>query len=193
MNAHLGSRRSFLYRLIAYSLTPWVGLLVLLRNFQTVEGRLLGLIGIIAGALALYLLFARLRDPKSAIRFALRPLSTTRRLVLDWRPSTNTQNSLGHQDVLRGFLVGKLPDVQIEERTDSGSSQAALVVGDAVLVYLHEPSGSPEDPHALEQILSALRTPLREEPLLFVVFGDVSRAHPLAGALPGVHVIEKPL
>jgi hypothetical protein len=183
MNAYLGGRRRFLYRLIVYTLMPWVGLLVLLRNFQTVEGRLLGLIGIIAGSLALYLLLARLRDPKSAVRFALRPVQTTRQAVLAWPPGTD----------LREFLAERIPDVRIEERTAVESSQTALAVGDAVLVYVIEPSSGPEDPGALEEIVSALRTPLREEPLLLVVRGGSSQARRIVAALPGVHVLEKPL
>jgi hypothetical protein len=183
MNAYLGGRRRFLYRLIVYSLMPWVGLLVLLRNFQTVEGRLLGLIGILAGSLALYLLLTRLRDPKSAVRFALRPVQTTRQAVLDWPPGTD----------LRKFLAEKFPDVRIEERTDAESSRTALAVGDAVLVYVLEPSIDLEDPGTLGGIVSALRTPLREEPLLLVVRGGSPQARRIVDALSKVHLLEKPL
>lgn len=184
MNAYLGGRRRFLYRLILYGLMPWVGLLVLLRNFGTVEGRLLGFLGIVAGALAWALLLVRLRDPRSAVRFALRPVQTTRQVLRDWPPGTD----------LREFLTERLPDVRVEERTTAESPQTALAVGDAVLVCVLGPSSAPgpEDPGALTKFLSALRTPLREEPLLLIVRGDGSQARRITASLPGVHVLERP-
>ena len=166
MNANLGSRRRFLYRLIVYSLTPWVGLGVLIANFEEPEGRLLGLIGLGVGALAVYLLFSRLRDPKSAVAFALRPVPTLRRLLGRWAPSSEDA-----QRALRAFLEEALPDVAVAERVGSKGLRA-LLVGDEVLVCV--PSAEELKPARREELhraLADLRTPLKEEPILLVVLG----------------------
>lgn len=169
MNANLGSRRRFLYRLVVYSLTPWVGLAVLIANFEEPEGRLLGLIGLGVGALAVYLLFSRLRDPKSAVAFALRPVPTLRRLLGRWAPSSEAERDAPR--ALRAFLEEALPDVAVTERVGSKGLRA-LLVGDEVLVCVPSAEGlKPPRREELRRALADLRTPLKEEPILLVVLG----------------------
>jgi len=189
MNANLGSRRWFLYRLVVYSLTPWVGLFVLIANFSLPEGRLLGLIGLGVGALAIYLLFSRLRDPKSAVAFALRPVPTLRRLVERWTPSLAPEGDVETQrHALQAFLEEMLPDVTIAERAGSEGPRA-LIVGDEVLIYV--PSSAELEPSEFEklrQTLDDLRTPLKEEPILLIALGrDFTLAEDLG---PRVQVVQ---
>ncbi len=172
MRAGLGSRRRFLYRVSLYSLAPLVGLYVFWAH-TSLEGRLLGLSGLGVGTLALYLLFARLKDPGSAIRYALRPVPIVLKLLERWQPQP-ARDPFRLQDSLRSFLREALPDVTIEERHAAQGEHIALSVGEEVLIYL-APS-SLQDIESLREILEELRTPLREEPLLIVYFdaGEMS-------------------
>jgi len=163
---------------------------VLVANFEEPEGRLLGLIGVGVGALAVYLLFSRLRSPGSAVAFALRPVPTLRRLLERWTPSSESS----HQ-ALRAFLEGALPDVAVAERVGPKGLRA-LLVGDEVLVCV--PSAEELKPSRREELrraLEALRTPLKEEPVLLVVtMQDQPPASDQAPALgPGVQVIPIPI
>jgi len=163
MRSGLGSRKRFLFRLVIYGLAPWVGLAVFLANPEGLEGRLLGLIGIAIGSLALYLLFARLADPLRAIGYALRPISVTSELIARWKPE---------REPLQAFLARHLPDVEVEERR--GDELTVFVVGEELLIYLSPPSLEPEELEGLRGALEALRTPLHEERLLIVLSGDSS-------------------
>lgn len=168
MRSGFSSRRRFIYRLIVYSLAPWVGLYVLLAN-PNLQGRLLGLMCIAAGGLALYMLFSRLKDPLGTICYAFRPVSRVSQILERWHPGTSD---------LRALLMEALPDIEIKERLAAGE-RIALAVGEELLVHLSSPLERPEDLKALKEAAGSWRTPLHEEPLLIVLPGPSGLTTPL--------------
>lgn len=189
MRRYLGSRRRFLYRVIAYALLPFVGLFVFLAEYELREGRLLGMIGMTVGIGAWLLLFSRIQDPRSAFRFALRPRRCLRQLVDQWEPDSdpprNPELDLEAQRrALQEFLAEALPDVAIGERTladpagtDADADRAkspvsvAIEVAEEFLVVLSPPPASARDWEVLREHLEGFQTPLREEPILLVLLG----------------------
>lgn len=174
MRPALGSRKRFLYRLVIYSLAPWVGLYVVLAGPDGLEGRLLGMIGIAVGGTALLLLVSRLTDPRSALRYALCPVQTAARAVADWRPESGRDPS-AQRDALRAHLARALPDVVVEERR-APDQTTALALGEELLVCLSTPPATPGEVEALHRTIGTLRTPLREESLLLVLTNPASQA-----------------
>ena len=170
MRVVLGSRRRFLFRLALYGFAPCVGSYVLIASRDSLEGRLLGLIGIVVGLLASYLLFSRLRDPLGAIRFAIRPMHIVSRLVAQCHLEGLDRDQ--QQASIQRFLLEMLPDVEIQERSDSEAKQIALALGEDLLVYVSAPLTKPEDLEILREILEKLRTPLHGELLLVVLTSE---------------------
>lgn len=187
MHANLGSRKRFLFRMIVYGLAPWVGLYVFFDNPDRIEGRLLGIIGIAVGSLAIYLLFTRLKDPLGALRYALRPLGFVTQLVEDW--------SLKRSDLSLGdFLSERLPDVIITERRCPGDGEGALLaVGEELLIYLSPVPQTQDEVETLITRLEELRTPLQEEDLI-IVLPEISETFKtlLLRNLRHVHLIVSP-
>jgi len=173
--------------MIVYGLAPWIGLYVFFDNPDRIEGRLLGIIGVAVGSLAVYLLFTRLKDPLSALRYALRPLGVVTRLVEDW--------SLKRSDLSLGdFLSERLPDVVIEERRCPGDGESALwAVGEELLICSSPALQTQDEAEKLIARLEELRTPLQEEHLL-IVLPEISETVKtrLLGGLPHVHLIVSP-
>jgi hypothetical protein len=196
MRRYLGSRRRFLYRVIVYALLPFVGLFVFLAEYELLEGRLLGLIGMTVGIGAWLLLFSRIQDPKSAFRFALQPRRCLRRLVERWEPNfepgMNTDPDLDlevQRRALQEFLAEALPDVALGERTltdpagpdtdqAQGKAPVAIEVAEEFLIVLSPPPASSRDWEILKDHLEGLRTPLREEPVLLVLLGKPDASSP---------------
>lgn len=193
MRRYLGSRRRFLYRVVVYALLPFVGLFVFLEEFEQWEGRLLGMIGMTVGIGAWLLLFSRVQDPRSAFRFALQPRRCLRRLVERWEPlhdpdsnpALNPDWEAQHR-ALQEFLAEALPDVAIGERTltdadresESPPALKAIEVAEELLVVLSPPPVSARDWEELRERLEGLQTPLREEPILLVLFGEPKAESP---------------
>lgn len=174
MHVILGSRRRFLLRMVIDNLAPPLGLYVFLANPDGIEGRLLGLIAIGIGFLALYLLFARLQDPWSAIRYAIRPRHIVSDLIAGWHLDASDRDPQLQQDSLGRFLSESLPDVNIQERSDSEAKQSALALGEDLLVYISSPLTKFEDIEALRVSVEKLRTPLHEEAVLIVLRDDLA-------------------
>ncbi len=190
MSSVLGSRKRFLYRVIIYGAAPLLGLFVFLDNPDDLRGRVLGGLAILVGVTAVALFVFRLRDPWGAIRYAVRPVSTLRDVVLRWDASPAT----GEGELLTSLhthLRQQLPDLDIAmgDPTDDG----VLTLGDEVTVI---PAASPlttEDRDGLVARLEALHSPLESRALVVVLATNGAREDDvdlslLEGAR-GVHVV----
>jgi len=127
----LGSRKRFLYRITVYTTTPIVGLVVLFMQWGRLEGMLLGAMGIVAGLLAQYMIFSRLRDPKGAVLFALRPQLELNRVVQKFL--NQLDNASSHTECAK-MLANKLsehfPDVPIEIIALTTDQMSGVMVSD---------------------------------------------------------------
>lgn len=187
----LGNRGRFLFRVVLYSLAPFVGLYVFFADSYRMEGRLLGFLGMSVGFLALYLLFTRLSDPRSAIDYALRPQRIARQLIRQWQLKAPQDESANPQESLRSFLLEALPDVEVQERSTSDNRSSALAIGEDLIVYFSPTLATPRDMETLIRVVEELRTPLREETVLILLVQELPpqlEAQMLKG-LPRVHMM----
>ena len=190
MKMGLGSRERFLLRVALYSVASCVGLYVLFADPYSTAGRLLGLTGVSVGFLALYLLFMRLTDPRSAIRYALSPQRVARQLIGQWQRETLRETSAHPQESLRSYLSEALPDVEVEKRSTSDGRSTALALGEDLIVYFSPTLAAPEDMEDLIRTIGELRTPLHEETVLILLDQELppQRQAQLLRDLPRAHL-----
>ncbi|MBI1729976.1 hypothetical protein HY229_04180 [Candidatus Acetothermia bacterium] len=170
MRPEFGSRKRFLIRMVTYLITPLFGIYLLLTSEPLSEGSLVGGIAIVVGALALYMLFSRLKSPASALRYALQPDKTIRELLMSdlsgepWRtPFIDWGNAFHHR------VAGELPDIELAEVPLDNA--VAFVVGDEYNIILAEIPSTAERTSQLLHQLHQLEKPLHSEKMV-VVFGQ---------------------
>jgi hypothetical protein len=168
MHVAFPSRRRFLVRVLLYSMVLLVGFYMFLSNSSRPDGLVLGLLGMGTGALSFYLLFTRLQDPWAAVLYALRPMNRISQLIAEWPGNPSHLEPNTQQASLQQFLTEKLPDIRIGERRTPAGEEAALEVGEELLVYFSRPIVQRQDLEALLAVTARLRRPLQEEALLLV-------------------------
>lgn len=174
MRPELGSRSRFIFRMVLYSLAPLVGLFVLLNSGAQPEGLILGFIGISIGLVAMYQLYSRLKNPRVAARYALKPHKTVEDAISSYLESLSPSPSVEELMYdLQGHLGNILPDVQIEDIRSSPSEAPVYAIGDEIILFAIESPNSFAILHEVLEHAVSYQTPLQNERLFLIFAGEL--------------------